>query len=165
MANQWSAGILRTQEAIDNYKDHEEIIPISKSTCFDGKVSLDVFECDKYTKEYDNANKFWHGVYARTTGFILWVRVKEVPREVLEEEFRRTIQSSTVNQYQRDTCLSNICVKQTYDGDIVLSWAECEHNPEWVAYEVKRDIYRMLLRVMDKYAPALAKAERRNGGQ
>lgn len=163
MTYHWGAGILRTQEEIDNFKDYEVMVPISKANMFDGTVSLDVFECDKYTKEYDEANKYYHKVYSRTIGFIVWVNIKEIPAEVLEEEFRRTIQFSTVNQYHRETCLANVCIKKTYDGSVVLSWAESEHNPEWVAYEVKRDIYRMLLRVTNKYAPALAKAERNRG--
>ena len=161
-ASHWGSKILRTQEEIDNYKEHECFRPWKLSSWMNDKVRLEVVEHDRYFKEYDNLNKFWEESYIRTIGFLLWVDIPEIPENVLIEKFKDAVQHSDVNrEFFFEECLNNVKVERTYHNGIILSWCENEHNPEWVSYQMSTDLYRMMLRLAEEYAPELAKAERK----
>ena len=155
----WLSKTLRTQEEIDNYKEHECFRPWSLSHWASGKVRLEVVEYDRFFKQHDEHpnNPPWGEVYTRTIGFLLWVDIPEIPEDVLIQSFKDTIQHSDVNKYYRDTCLETVQINRTYHDGIVLSWCESEHNPEWVCYEMRQDLFRMIGRLTDKYAPDLKK--------
>ena len=160
----WLSRTLRTQEEIDNYKEHDCFKPWKVSNWMDGKVKLEVVEHDRFFKYHDEHpnNPPWSEAYTRTIGFLLWVNIPEIPEDVLIQEFKYTIQHSEVNyKYHEDTCLDNVDVSRTYHNGIILSWCESEHNPEWVCYQMSTDLYRMVLRLAEKYVPQLAKAERK----
>ena len=159
----WLSKTLHTQEEIDNYKEHECFKPWRVSIWMDGKVKLEVVEYDRFFKQHDEHpnNPPWGEVYERTIGFLLWVNIPEIPEDVLIDEFKRTIQYSDVNKYYRDECLDAVSISRTYHNGTILSWCEHEHNPEWVSYEMGNDLYRMMFRLTDKYAPQLAKIERK----
>ena len=161
MTLHWGSKILETQEEIDNYKEHECFKPWSMSDWMDGKVKLEVVEHDKFYKDYDKLNKFWEEAYTRTIGFLLWVDIPEIPEDVLIQEFKDTIQRSEVNKYHRDDCLDAVSISRTYHDGIILSWCENNHNPEWVSYQMRNDLYRMMFRLTDKYVPQLSKIERK----
>ena len=162
MASHWGNRTLRTQEEIDNYKEHECFRPWKVANWMDGKVKLEVVEHNKFFKDYDKLNKFWEEAYTRTIGFLLWVNIPEIPEDVLIDKFKHTIQYSDVNyEYYFEECLNNVKIDRTYHNGIILSWCESEHNPEWVCYQMSTDLYRMMLRLAEEYAPTLAKAEKK----
>lgn len=159
----WLSKTLHTQEEIDNYKEHECFRPWSMSHWAEGKVTLEVVEHDRFFKYHDEHpnNPPWHEAYTRTIGFLLWVNIPEIPEEVLIDEFKKTIQYSDVNKYYREECLDNIKVDRTYHNGIILSWCEHEHNPEYVCYTIREDLFRMMKRLAEKYAPQLVKKKRK----
>lgn len=159
----WLSRTLKTQEEIDNYKEHECFRPWSMAVWMDGKVKMEVVEHDRFFKYHDEHpnNPPWSEAYTRTIGFLLWVNIPEIPEDVLIQEFKNTVQHSSVNEYYRDTCLEDVQIDRTYRNGIILSWCENKHNPEWVCHEMMTDLYRMMLRLADKYVPQLAKIERK----
>lgn len=164
MASHWGNRTLRTQEEIDNYKEHECFRPWSLAIWMDGKVKLEVVEHNRFFKEHDDRpnNPPWGESYIRTIGFLLWVDIPSIPEDVLIEKFKYTIQHSEVNrEYHFEECLDNIRIDRTYNNGVVLSWCDNEHNPEWVCYEVKSDLYKMVVRLVEEYAPEVAKAEKK----
>ena len=147
------------EEEKNNYHPHGTYQPW-------GNVVWDGYDAILTESEFDNyyldediqlGKVRWQEVYTRHSNFALTVGIKEIPEDVLEKEFRDAIQRCDVNKYYRDTCLDSVRKFKTKEGKIVLTWTECNHNPEWVMYEVSNKIHRMMLGLFDKYCPKKGK--------